>query len=170
MLLFGIYGFGQEISLATYRGNMNLDGQQHSAYFTLFDFEEANVKRALWDYSVRFAKLDNLRAYYELSVSEEGNKNKIVFLLEVESLGETTKVYIAPKTNPKYLEKSRELLLDFKVRCYSDHFQRKIDAVENEVQKLDKSFKSRPSSEMQARIQAQMRLRDQYLRALYSMH
>lgn len=171
LALFSLEGKSQHISLSTHKGTMKVGEKQHTAYFTLFDFDLEYVKRALWKYSVKFAKLENFKSYYELSITDYGTKekNKVVFLLKIEDLGTTSKLYIAPRDNKSYFENSKQLLIDFKVNLVSNYYQEKIDVTEKKLNGLSKRMKSSGDESLQKKVNEQLKIRDGYIRALYSM-
>lgn len=145
--LLTLPGKGQDLSLANQAEKVTIQEFSGSGYRAVLDFDYKSVKKDFWRFCNGFAKLENMRKYYEVIIPPptENTDGEIKIWVELKPLKESTQMIAL--LNPqdmdanqvtKYTPFADKLLREFKIFFYQKWIQSNIELLEKENRKLSK--------------------------------
>ncbi|MEQ9299276.1 MAG: hypothetical protein RIF33_11955 [Cyclobacteriaceae bacterium] len=147
LCLLSLPGKGQDLSLANQAEKVTIQEFSGAGYRAVLDFDYKSVKKDFWRFCNGFAKLENMRRYYEVIIppATENADGEIKIWIELKPLKESTQMIAL--LNPqdmdanqvtKYTPSADKLLREFKIFFYQKWIQSNIELLEKENRKLSK--------------------------------
>ena len=145
--LLALPGKGQNLSLTNQAEKVTIQEFSGQGYRAVLDFDYKSVKKEFWRFCNGFAKLENLRKYYEIIIppNTEEVDGEIKIWVELKPLKNSTqmKALLNPQEMDanqvkKYNSSADNLLQEFKIFYYQKWIQENIDLLEKETSKLSK--------------------------------
>lgn len=145
--LLTLPGKGQNLSLANQAEQVSIQEFTGAGYRSVMDFDFKSVKKDFWRFCNGFAKLENMRKYYEVIIppTSENADGEIKIWVELKPLKDRTqlKALLNPQDMnadqvSKYTPSADKLLREFKIFFYRKWIQTNIELLEKENRKLSK--------------------------------
>ncbi len=145
--LLTLPGIAQNLSLANQADQVAIQEFSGDGYRAVLDFDYKSVKKDFWRFCNGFAKLENMRKYYEVVIppTTDDADGEIKIWVEIKPLKDRTQ--IKALLNPqemdanqaaKYRPSADKLLREFKIFFYQKWIQTNIELLEKENRKLSK--------------------------------
>ncbi|MEL6557986.1 MAG: hypothetical protein AAFQ94_07370 [Bacteroidota bacterium] len=116
---------------------------KYSGFTTSFDLPVGELQKKWWKYSKSIGIVENMKSYYLVKIPPQEKGYASVSLIEKSSGDEKrSSIFLAvlDQTLNDYKEQVRDVLLEFKVRCYTDLVERKIEEKELELANTGKEY------------------------------
>jgi DNA repair exonuclease SbcCD ATPase subunit len=145
--LLPLPGKCQNLSLANQAEQVTIQEFSGAGYRAVLDFDYKSVKKDFWRFCNGFAKLENMRKYYEVVIppSSDNADGNIKIWVELKPLKEHTqmKALLNPQEMDanqvkKYTPSADNLIQEFKIFFYQKWIQDSIEELEKENRKLSK--------------------------------
>ncbi|GEM_PF-3855379 len=145
--LYGLLANAQNLALANQEKTVTIQELSGVGYEAIVDFDYKSVKKDFWRFCNGFAKLENMRKYYEVIVppaSEEANAS-IKIWVELKPLKARTQIraLLNPEdmdsaTKTKNQSSADKLIREFKIFFYQKWIQGNFAIIEKENAKLSR--------------------------------
>ncbi|MEM8895734.1 MAG: hypothetical protein AAGC88_14220, partial [Bacteroidota bacterium] len=145
--LFGLSANAQNLSLDNQSQQVTIHEFSGTGYRTIIDFDYKSVKKDFWRFCNEFAKLENMRKYYEVIIppsSEDANSSTNIWV-EIKALknGTQMKALLNPgemdeSTRQKNESAADKLLREFKIFFYQKWIQDSLEILEKENRKFSR--------------------------------
>lgn len=145
--LLTLPGIAQNLSLANQAEQVAIQEFSGDGYRAVLDFDYKSVKKDFWRFCNGFAKLENMRRYYEVVIppTTDDADGEIKIWVELKPLKDRTqlKALLNPQEMDanqaaKYRPSADKLLREFKIFFYQKWIQTNIELLEKENRKLSK--------------------------------
>ncbi len=145
--LLTLPGIAQNLSLANQAEQVAIQEFSGDGYRAVLDFDYKSVKKDFWRFCNGFAKLENMRKYYEVVIppTTDDADGEIKIWVELKPLKDRTqmKALLNPQEMDanqvaKYRPSADKLLREFKIFFYQKWIQTTIELLEKENLKLSK--------------------------------
>lgn len=141
---------GQNLSLTNQAEKVTIQEFSGAGYRAIMDFDYKSVKKDFWRFCNGFAKLENMRKYYEVVIppTTENADGELKIWVELKPVKDRTQVKAL--LNPEEMDANQvtrygpsadKLLKEYKIFFYQKWIQANIELLEKENRKLSKKEK-----------------------------
>lgn len=144
-LPYSLFAQDERFDMEIRRTQETIGDIKYSGFTTSFGFPVSDIQKKWWKYSKSIGIVENMKSYYLVKIPPREKGYASVSLIEKTSGDENeSSIFLAvlDQTLNDYKEQVRDVLLEFKVRFYTDLVEQQIEKKESELANTGKEYEN----------------------------